>query len=63
MRTSIAAPPPAARVFHSFAGFVEDGVLLLLVVISIPVIMLLIGTPIALFLPPWSRSPVGSDRP
>jgi uncharacterized membrane protein len=40
-------PPPSAR--RTIAGFVEDGALLLLAVFAVPVGIMVIAAPIALF--------------
>ena len=49
MNTSVVTPP-AASASRQIAGFVEDGVLLLLVLLMIPATILLIGAPIALLI-------------
>jgi hypothetical protein len=42
--------PPAAGASRKIAGFIEDAVLLLLVLLMIPATILLIGAPIALLI-------------
>jgi hypothetical protein len=42
--------PPAAGAARTIAGFIEDTVLLLLVLVMIPATILLIGAPIALLI-------------
>ena len=42
--------PPAAGAWRTLAGFIEDAVLLLLVLVMIPATILLIGAPIALLI-------------
>lgn len=52
-RFGAAAPEhdrPVVGVLRTLAGFVEDAALLLLIVLMIPVSILVIGVPIALFL-------------
>jgi hypothetical protein len=45
MNTSVVTTPPS--VSRTIAGFIEDAVLLLLVLLMIPATILLIGAPIA----------------
>ena len=42
--------PPAAGTSRTIAGFIEDAVLLLLVLLLIPATILLVGGPIALLI-------------
>ena len=49
MHASVVTPPPAGAT-RTIAGFVEDAVLLLLVLLMIPATILLIGAPIALLI-------------
>ena len=49
MNASVVTPPPAGAL-RTLAGFVEDAVLLLLVLLMIPATILLIGAPIALLI-------------
>jgi len=46
MNASLVTPPPAGA-SRRIAGFVEDAVLLLLVLVMIPATILLIGAPVA----------------